>query len=266
MSGPQSRELLAAHANELERMPALVAAGVLEISWRDADGAHFEQGDLDLRHRPPQELSLRLSKLGETLFLAGSNGTQWWWFEGWSKPTRLLAGRRDGAASDPRVPITMEEMLTLLGLRAFDPRGIDAAPLRDDAGRWIVPLEADRSPLRVPTRLTFDRAQVQGDTGWSLVGIDAIDETGQVILRSSLERHRRIERRDRAPGDWPRLATRIRVQIPPRGDRGSSNWLVELDRPSASSERIAPRLFDLDAVKASLRAEVVEERPAESPE
>jgi len=264
--GPSAAELLAAHAQELERLPALVSGGVIEVSWRDQAGNHFEQGDLDLRYRAPEELSLRLAKLGQTQFQAGCNRTLWWYYEGWSKPTRLVTGTRlraPGAAiADPRLPITIDEILALLGLRAWGTADAEPEADSEGSGRWMVRIGAARSPLGLPTRLTFDRAQVAGDLGWSLVRIEALDAEGGPLVRSDLESHRRVEMRGAAPGAWPRIATRVRISVPARHGRDASTWLIELDRPSASAERIAPKLFDLEAVTASLRPQVIDDGKA----
>lgn len=280
---PTARMLLDAHAAELERLPTLVSGGIVQVTWRDEDGGHFEQGELDLRYRAPDDLSLRLSKLGETHFMGGCNATRWWWFDGWSKPTRLTVGRRhrtDGAGAPSSVsadrdapPIEAHRLLALLGLRPLTTRApgategdaagatraiYDLVALPTADGRWSVEIPATMSPLERPTRATFDRARAAGAVGWSLVALDVLDVDGAVMLSARYDDHRRIERRDLPPGAWPVVAARIALRIPPRGERRGFEWLIELDRPSGAGDRIVERLFDPEAIRASVRAESVE--------
>jgi len=262
-NAPDANALIAAHAAEIERLPSLVASGVVEVRWRDEDGSHFEQGDLDLRFRSPSDLSLRISKLGETQLMGGCNAQRWWWFEGWSKPTSMAIGARGSAA--PRAnaqrppPIGAEELLAILGLRAFESVEASAASTAgESAGTWVVDLPSSRSPFRLPTRLTFDRAQASGAVGWSLVKIEAIDGDGEVVISARFDAHRRIERRAAPTGDWPVIATSIRLTGQPRDGRRGFEWLILLDRPSATGERIVDRLFDPAAIETSLRPEFVE--------
>lgn len=264
-AAPSARTLLAAHAAEIERLPTLVSAGILEVRWRGDDRPHFEQGDLDLRFRAPDELSLRLHKLGETLFLGGCNAAQWWWYEGWSKPTTMSVGVREtggsSAASDAGrrgPPIEAHELLTILGLRSLGSVDSDRAARPAADGGWIVDLEGATSLRALPARATFVPAQAPGAVGWSLRSLEVIDADGVAVLTAHYENHRRIERRGLPPGDWPIIATRVRITVPPRGKRNGLEWLVELDRPSATGERIVERLFDLEAVSASVRADRVE--------
>jgi len=270
-AGPSAAELLDSHASQLARLPTLVSGGVLELSWDDADGHHFEQGDLDLRHRAPNELSLRLSKVGETQFMGGCNADAWWWFEGWSKPTRFWTRPR-AASRNPddanRPPITMDEMLALLGLRELGRTGAEAR--RDpETPPWIVrfavELSAEQSVLGLPTRVFFDRGQLRGESIWLPMRIEVLDADGVVLIASQLDEYRRIERRERAPGDWPAIATRVRVTVPARGERGAFAWLVVLDRPSASGERIVEKLFDPTAVRDSLRPQLIDDGSAPEP-
>lgn len=268
-AAPSTVTLVRSHAHELSQLPTLVSSGILEVTWRDDRGSHFEQGDLDLRFRGPDQLSLRLSKVGETQFLGGCNASQWWWYEGWTKPTRLSIGERrahsdqvEQASADTErtgPPIEAHELLTILSLRPFDHVTRDRPARLGDDGAWIVELDASESPLELPTRLTFVTAQAPGAVGWSLRSLEVLDAAGTPQLTTTYEAHRRIERRGVATGDWPILPTRIRIVVPTRNDRPGFEWLVELDRPSATGERIVERLFELEAVRASVRAEVVEE-------
>lgn len=269
---PSVQTLLDAHAAELERLPSLVAGGTLEVRWRDDQGDHFEQGDLDLRFRAPGELSLRLSKVGETQFLGGCNATHWWWFEGWTKPTRLAIGSRraDGrsAAKDAErrgPPIQADELLTLLALRPFARIETDRPAQKRVDGEWIVDLDDRTSPMGLPTRLVFVPAQAQGAVGWTMRSLEVLDAAGTVVLSALYEDHARIERRGVATGDWPVMAKRVTITVPPHGDRTGFEWRIVLDRPSATGERIAERLFDLQAVRAAVRAEVVEDMDRSEP-
>ncbi len=261
--------LLEAHAAQLAKLPSLVAVGVVEVRWRDDQGDHFEQGDLDLRYRAPEELSFRVSKVGETIFMGGCRPDAWWWYEGWSKPTRFWS--RPRLPRDPddahRPQVTMDEMLALAGLRALgtaDGPAIDLSA-EGEPGRYAVDLPEATSVLRLPTRAVFAPHQVQGETGWSLVRVEVFDRRGQLMVGSDLSGHRRVERRGAPPGDWPAVASRVSVAVPARGDRGAYTLLVALDRPSATGERIVERLFDPKAVRESLRPQVVDDGGAGAP-
>lgn len=269
-----AEELLRSHASQVARLPSLVAAGVIEIRWGDDKGEHFEQGDLDLRYRAPDDLSMRVSKVGETQFMGGCNAARWWWFEGWSKPTRFWSRPRDAARSPDdanRPPITMDEMLALMGLRTMTtstavPGMVEKHP--DDpawSARLVVDLGPEQSVLGLPTRVLYDVRQVPGEGIWLPVRIEVLDGSGALLIASDLEHFRRVERRDAPPGDWPVIATRVRVEVPERGERGAFRWFVALDRPSASGERIVERLFDPDAVRESLRPQIIDDSVAGAP-
>lgn len=273
--GPTAALLLASHGNELARLPTLVSGGFLELTWHDDSGRHFEQGDLDLRFRAPVEISLRLSKVGETHILGGSNAKQWWWYDGLRTPKRLSIGslgadrrprsistaEREGAGGPPIAP---EELLGLLGLREFRSSRALAHP-SDVEGRWIVEIPPSESPFRLLTRAVFAPSQAVGAVGWSLVRLKLVDESGGVVVDVTYEGHRRIERRGAATGDWPVIATRIRLAFPPRGGRPGGEWLIVLDRPSATGERIVERLFDPEAIRTTLRPDVVDEEQGTAP-
>lgn len=290
LDGPTPQSLLDGHAAQLARMPTLVSAGVVEVVWHDESGRHFEQGDVDLRFRAPHDASFRVSKVGETFLMVGANERTWWWFEGWTKPTRLTFGRRSaddaggvaehapaadaGSRTDPLARPEAEELMALFGLRPLgraagwaDSARVDAgsdpgSPARPaqggDRAERVVALDPRASLFSLPAQATFARSQLQGDAGWFLTGLEVLRDDGTPIVTARFDDHRRVERRDAPPGDWPVIAARMRVTLSARGDRPGAEWMIVLDRPSATGERIVDRLFDPAAVRAALRPTEVE--------
>ena len=64
--------------------------GIVELRWTDAEGAHFEQGDMDFWMDGPDRLAVRISKLGDSYFWMGTDGTDAWIFDLFERPRRLM--------------------------------------------------------------------------------------------------------------------------------------------------------------------------------
>ena len=86
------------------------------------------------------------------------------------------------------------------------------------------------------------------------------DETpaGKVVARSDLDDRRSVECRGVAQGAWPVLAYQIRASMP-GGAAGDSRVTVSIDRPLAGGS-VPERVFDLEAVRASVKPEVVNDQ------
>lgn len=266
------QNLIAAHDAEVSRLPFLVSSGIVQVNWRDGEARHFEQGDLDLRYRAPREASLRVSKLGEVFLVAGTNDLFWWWYDGFGKPTRFQLRRhrdaKSGATGSERGAGTVAEagsdrveaeaLLLLFGLKSLGKAaGWDPLSPTDPTER-AVRIEPQPESGGVPLRALFAPSRVQGSAQWVLVGLDLLDRDDEAVASVRYDAHRRVERRGVAPGEWPVVATRLRMTIPPREGRSASEWLIELDRPVATSDRIVDRLFDPVVVRTSLRADIEE--------
>ena len=91
---------------------ALVGRGVVEFRWKDDNGNHKEQGDMDF-WKQGEAISLRISKFGEPLMWFGGEHHSYWLFEMFDDETILTIGGDNALFSD------IDIALVLLGLTSL---------------------------------------------------------------------------------------------------------------------------------------------------
>lgn len=99
-----------ADVRRTESFNALVGRGAIEFSWTDEKGNHKEQGELDF-WKQGNQISLRISKLGELLAWFGGEGTDFWFFDFTGDESTLSIGGEQGLFDD------VEVALVLLGVQ-----------------------------------------------------------------------------------------------------------------------------------------------------
>ena len=87
----------------------LVGRGVVEFRWKDEDGEHKKQGDLDF-WKQGENVSMRISKLGEPLVWLGGGQNACWLFDLMADQRTLTIGGDNFLLSD------IQTSLILLGL------------------------------------------------------------------------------------------------------------------------------------------------------
>ena len=108
-----SAELVRAYNQRIASITKFYAHGVLGIRWEDEDGHHLEQGNIDLWVERPENVSLRVAKLGETYLWAGQNQQTAWVFDMTGPDTTLVI--YDRGDSNTKTAPSMS-LLALLGL------------------------------------------------------------------------------------------------------------------------------------------------------
>jgi len=246
--------ILDAQAIRMRRLTLLESRGVIEFRWTDADGAHFEQCDLDLFAVLPHRVAVRASKVGERFLWLGCDEKRWWAFLLAERPTRLevypLGVAPDGgvAAFSPR------DLLSLAGLMSLPANDGKAMTSRTGPDGTVV--------LDVAAAGTSPRMRWGFQLGSNLPAvIEMIAPTGETIARANLSQYVSCPVEGLAVGDWPRVPSRIEVVAGPAGTEGAAvdgaSLRIALDAPSGRGERIKDRLFRLEDLQESLRPEDV---------
>ncbi|MSR44176.1 MAG: hypothetical protein EXS15_02310 [Phycisphaerales bacterium] len=262
-AAPSAEEFSRAQSQRIHAIPSLALRGHAELHWSDTKGRHFDDGDFDLILRPPSELSLRLSKVGEKfLWVGGGGGQSWMVFPRESPPRAVL---REWDAHSPAAPQDSTDLrgvehlmdpvrvMEALGVAAVSPSEVTAIDWDGKRGAWVFTL---------PNRRMFAR-------GESLlpVGCDWLNATDQVVASCALDGFEWI-RGDRPSGappasTQPLVATRIHFSIWSKGRTATDGspdgeLLLAASEPAFGAERIRPQLFNWDDVRDALRPEVVE--------
>ncbi len=116
---------------EIERTSAfneLVGYGVIEFKWEDENGKHREQGDFDF-WKSAQNVSLRVSKVGELILWVGCVNGESWMFDFTQKRSVLR--------------INDKELFFANALLALQLIGLEPIPVKNDVWEegWTVAFE-----------------------------------------------------------------------------------------------------------------------------
>jgi len=266
---PTAQECATAQQDRLRAVPSLALRGHAEFRWKDKSGAHFENGDFDWLVRPPSDLSLRISKLGEKFLWVGAGGNRSWIVLPKNSPSTAIVHEGAGSLCD-----FMDSMDSMQGRLDIGALGMLMDPARLIEAIGLAPIRASEvssiswSETRAAWVFTLPnrRVYMRGES-FLPVGCDWLNSAGQVVATCYLDGFEWI-RGDRPVGSpsttvQPLVATRLRFSIwsnrrcQKDGDADGELSIAAQD-PSFGSERIRPQLFDWDAVKAALRPEVID--------
>lgn len=241
-------ELLEKHNIRAAQLDQFHAYGVVEINWIDDQGKHNNQGDAELWIDQPHKTALRIDKVSDVLLWLGSNDTYWWLFDMLNKPTTLHSGSIADAAGRFNVgeivsvhPLTLLDLLGITPLEKIEDEG---AYYDSEKKQWTLKAAGPNAPLQ----LTFDASA-------RLISIEALNENNQTIATSELKEYESVKRVGVNPLNWPKVATHITITLADQG--GSVLLALNKDMDSAIDEVLAERVFDLEAIKTSLRPERV---------
>lgn len=243
---PTAERIARSEASRAGALRFLHARGVAELRWRDAQGAHFDQGDLDLRWADGRGLAASISKFGDRLAWIGSDGAHWWRFELKSTPTRLVFGSLRGGIDRPRSLDALAAAPAFLGLRPLVPLEGARVVLREGLAWVEVSIggpggdraEAGFDPASFAPRALVlrleDGAEVRAEFG-ELVAVRT-DGVGE--------------------GAWPRVPR----QVTARRDADGPSLSIAIDGAAADPAAAdRPALYDLGELRARLAPETVEE-------
>ena len=264
---PTAADFVDAQQRRLLAVPSLALRGHAELQWIDTTGRHFDDGDFDLILRPPTELSLRVSKLGEKFLWVGGGGGQSWIVLPRENPSRAIL--RDWPSLTPDA--VAQKGLALEGIgglgELMNPsRLIEALGLESANASEIT--NVSWSEVRAAWAFTLSNRRLYA-RGESLlpIGCDWIDASAQVIATCTLDGFEWI-RGDR-PAGFPAsslqtlVATRLHFSVWSSGRHeqdGAADGELSLSAevPTFGGGKIKNQLFNWDDVKAALRPEVIE--------
>ena len=258
---PTVADAIAAHNQrvaDLSRMrtPVTLVIDAPDPSDDNPDRRRRDQLEGNLQLIQPANVSLRIDKVSQTLFVLGSNQQRYWWVE-FTDPRRAFVG--DMAQATPakvaRFGLALHP-LDLLELAAITPLSPTAR------GGW----DASRTEitqagglLRVRDRLISaafaSEAEGTGGWGWREVLIDPstlqpravwlLSPDGQPIAWSELDQYVEVPV-DGKGQSAARIASRIRAIV--WTERGEDRIEMSLSQPENAGNRIRTGQFDLDRV------------------
>jgi len=241
-----------------QRVAALrdfASRGSAEIHWKDEQGDHQEQTQLDLAWREGGgRMALRLDKLGERFAWSGADPATWWFFRLEARPTELLIGRRgDPLPEDMLSFLAPETLLEGLGVSAW-PASAVLEPASTGGEAWI--RWSRERPLGA---WASTRVRVTGP-GALPTEVQLLDAGSAVLMRAEHSRPLSVQVKGLPPGAWPEVAGTTRIRVP---DRQDARWEVFWDAPGTEPDRMKDRLFDLKVLREVLRPDRVRDlRPA----
>jgi hypothetical protein len=241
------------------------ATGTAVLPVRNPEGAiEEEQLDLLILRERPGRLAVRLKlSVTDTLAWLGSDGARWWLFLPEETPPTVWHGPvdPDGEASTPedRIPLppTLRRPMLVDLLLGLEPVG-EFAALEWDASsqRWWIEGPIAAAGMASTAGWTVRRGYARDGSVPEVVEVR--DPAGDLVARSRLSNHARVEVPDRAVGDWPMVPMRIELAGP--ADEGSDEApavRLALERPSGRGRRVKAAAFDWDRLLRAMRPERV---------
>ncbi len=248
-------DFIQAQRRRVQALERFASRGSAELRWKDAQGDHFEQAQVELAWLDHgQRMALRADKVGERLVWVGADASRWWIFEPKAEPSSLLVGPR--GIVPPRSPVPFagpESVMELLAatpwpdnatLSAADQPGMQWLSWRRGApvGGWNATRVRVRQPESLPDR------------------VELLAADGSVLAASALARPLSLQVTGLPPGAWPDVPGTVRLEM-----GGDASWEVFWDTPGTAPERLKERLFDLEALRSVLRPQRVEVLDGQEP-
>jgi hypothetical protein len=240
LPSPDSAALIAQHNRRVSKLDRFYADGVITLRWRDDKGRHEEQADVELWMDRPQRAALRIHKLGEEFLYAGASERGAWLFDlrNDDEPVAHLAQPGQSLAVDASSPIDLDpaSLTDLLGLTVL-PGDMKLVDVQTDA----------HAPQWLATLPRGDHAvSIQFDSKTFLpTAIESRFSASGPPLRSALvlDSYQSVELDGMAPGDYPKLARRIRIDDVAREDDEIS---IMIGFASGRAADQNDRVFDID--------------------
>jgi hypothetical protein len=252
------------HNLRVQRLSPMYGRGVLEVRWRDEDGRHFEQGNLDIWLDLPRHTALRVEKVGSVFLWLGSNDDRFWLFDMLGDETVLLTAHHDSVLRGTGL-LTVRPLvlLDLAGLTMLPELNGEYEPqVTHDAQRdaWVVTAPGQGGMMR----LYFDRASLFP------IYAESLDEAGTVLYQSEMRRdqYQSVPRPGAPPSAFGHMARRTVITATEPGNGIQSGELrITIDAPTGRVDnQPMDRVFDLDRLMRSMRPDRIEgDLPTMSP-
>lgn len=265
---PAYRELAERHNARLTDVAGYYATATVEVTWTDEDGQpQREIGEGNLIFSRPDQVALTFEKLGKSyLWIGGGPERSWMLWGGEISRAFIVRNENIFNAQCEEFPIPMlpAELIDLYGV--FDlPLEPDGEVKADEArSAWIV---------TAPGRWSHRRLWLDA-TSMHSVRVELFDSaTGRIWASSTLSDYKEMTIRGVAPGRYPLMPTRVRVQAGEGPEQGTVQLTLFSPADVAPGHtRINPALFDFEAIRRSMRPrelivlDVACDRPAIEPE
>ncbi|MBL8963624.1 MAG: hypothetical protein KF787_09570 [Phycisphaeraceae bacterium] len=204
---PPARVVCAPHNEGVEALDRVWARTELRLTAPDGDqGPVDETAEGHFQFARPGQVSLTVSKVGETYFCLGSGAERYWWMD-LRRPRWALIGDLSRATPEAvallGVPVHPVDLIDLVGILPIEPSDGEASWSAD--GRSVV--------VSSPGRWGTTRQWVFSAGDWRLEGVRILDERGEVRCESSLAGASRVEFRD-DPSRIAVVPTRVTVRVP----------------------------------------------------
>lgn len=234
-------------AQRVQALGEFASRGSAELRWKDEQGDHFEQAQVELAWREAgTRMALRADKVGERLAWAGADAERWWVFEIKREPSRLTTGRRGSVPRDSMLPFAgPESVMELMAARPWPESATAGA--EEDGARWI--------EWKLPRSVgawSGSRALVSAP-GALPRRIELLDATKSVVAAATLSRPLSVQVAGLPTGALPEVAGTMRLTT---GDQGAT-WDIFWDAPGTEPQRLKDRLFDLSVLREALRPQEV---------
>ncbi|MCH2132367.1 MAG: hypothetical protein MK116_01330 [Phycisphaerales bacterium] len=230
--------------------------GIVELRWTDADGDHFEQGDMEFWIDGPDRLAMRISKLGEPYFWIGTDGRMAWVFDLSGRPRRLAVDsmdrvRRAQSAGETSVLDTTRMLRAGLGMVPPPPASEVTSLRRGEDGTWWLETRLDTDDER---RL---RLHVASET-WQPLRVELVNANGTRgrVVSSRARRLKRIEIPGRSSLGSPIVSGVMDIRDLPESGNSARFSFEGLSTDMA--DQPMDRVFDLEILKQALRPEIEE--------
>lgn len=256
---PGYAALATQHNDRAKLLDKLYANGVVEIRWTDDKGKHFEQGDVDIWLRMPNEVALQVTKMGERLFWLGANADASWFFD------LRKAGQTFAEIDDPTaqavaedgapLAVSMATLLELMGLAeipAAKPENAPDVTYDETTKAWVATTQGSAGPMRIfidvernlPVRVELLQAS-QGEAAFQ----------GELLVYSvlPLRSYEYVFVAGRAVDQFPRVPTTVDIH---RAD-GSGRLKLSVGKPVSDDPSFHDHYFDLNWLLAALQPDDV---------
>lgn len=240
-----------ARVNKLDRVRS--TAGLIITRPDDSGGTTSDQVEGNLQFQRPRNLNLRIDKVGQTVFVLGSNDDRYWWFD-LSDENRAKVGTHEKATrlsvEKFGVPVQPADLAELMGVLPLDPTA-DAKTNWSSDGRHVVAQVATPRGARWmwldPTTLEPAR-------------IDLINRFGERSVTAELSRYAVVP----VTGDAlakPRMATLFNIDLPSQ----RTTIKLTLSEPTNPAAGMKPRAFEFAALTEAYGIERIEDLDTPAP-
>ncbi len=241
---PSYAELRAMHNERVARLDRLwsrMSFVVRRPDPDDPDNVLSDQAEGNVQIERPRRVAISMTKLGELFFILGSNDDLYWWVDRTDKRSPVvLFGRHELAG-----PASLEWLgVNVAPLEFIDLFGITPLPdVEEGVGAWVRSDAPGTVSAIVPSRFGY-RSLVFDASDRTLLGVEMLDQSGEVLAQAELGRPRRAPvEGDGTPGEL--MGTRIRMTFP------LEDVFVSVELAEQSNRTLNPGVFDFDRILRS---------------